>query len=628
MGIILVVLVVLPLVSFLILVFLIASRLLQTANLWPRIPSFVSYILLPITFGVEWLLQTGFRMPQMYAFMDEPSEMIVIFGPFYILACLPAILGSVHLYRYLKEQVFHLKGELIATVAQTPPPDIIEQRPTGASEKFVGFLRVPPSLVPAIKLVFEKHHGHLESDATEIEQIAGVVNRLAGYLGDYKMIEFNTNGKTWRSFITTETFYRETGLSLLKTMTKDLLDIPIMKVIPPALRTEHHQILASIGHGKSQCIINMVLDDLDKDVSIVVIDSQRDLIDALVPRIPADRLILVDPETCPPALNIFDGADVDERTASTAIELYEYIFSALEANLTSKQSLVYRNLSRLCMTIPGANIETMRDMLKPGGTEKEQYTLAIAKLSDNAKAFFAEFQLPKGNQFSETRQEVLRRLLQVLDSPTMSRMLASKQMKLNIGDAIDEGKVILISTDKSLLKGGSSLFGRIFMAQIMQAVMQRRGGQRKRTYLYIDEFADYAEDSRVLLDLFEQSRKYELGLIVCHQNLSQLSPKLAATMSTSTHIKFVGGLSAQDSRVMASQMRTEHETIDAQKKGSFLAYFKGIGVMPWAVDFGRIDRTPKITDRSSVEATMRRLYGADVKQRRGPEPEEDFNEAF
>ncbi len=65
------------------------------------------------------------------------------------------------------------------------------------------------------------------------------------------------------------------------------------------------------------------------------------------------------------------------------------------------------------------------------------------------------------------------------------------------------------------------------------AAQARPEGQRKRVYCYIDEFGDYAEDSPVLLDLFNQSRKYELGVIVAHQQFEQIPMGLQAALGNS-----------------------------------------------------------------------------------------------
>lgn len=413
---------------------------------------------------------------------------------------------------------------------------------------------------------------------------------------------------------------------LKRTPLQQLFTLTVPFALPQELRTQHHQIIANSGHGKTQCIQSMILDDWQTDAAVVVIDSQGDLINNLLAHAPLDRVVLIDPETCPPALNIFDMKVKGEYELATAIELFEYVFSALDSGLTGKQSLVYRYLSRLLMEIPGATIETMRDLLKAGGSEP--YQQYIDRLGPNAKAFFDEYQKEKANQYNETRQEVLRRLLMVLESDTFSRMLSAPNMAFDFSELLDSSKIILISTSKRLLKGGSSLFGRIFIALLMQAIMTRQK-HRRRTYLYIDEFADYAEDSQVLFNLFEQARKYELGMVVCHQYLDQLPLQLRKSISANTAIKFAGGVSAEDARALASQMQTTPEAITAQPKLSFSAWLKGTGAITWQVEYGRLERTPRHAEYEldHFRDDMREQYGVKVRVAEPPprpeEPEEE-----
>lgn len=539
---------------------------------------------------------------------------------FVILLYLIFVLPAVHLWAafgWRRDKIE--KDRQAEQQVQLQETQRIEAQKTAAIADFTKALRVAPSLVPHFKSAFELYYYDWAKTSILPATVADHASRFTHYLPPHQLVAYSRQGRPISSYY--RALEDEPIIHQLSGMFAEFMAIPIRIVIPAALRTEHHQIIASPGHGKSQCISNMILDDLETDAAIVVIDSQGDLINSLATRVPADRLILIDPETCPPALNIFANGVKGEQETATAIELYEYIFSALDAKMTGKQALVYRYLSRLCMTVFGATINTMRDMLQPGGLV--DYQKEIDQLGNNARAFFAEFQQPKNNQYSDTRQEVLRRLLMVLEGETFSRMLAAREMKINLAREIDAGKVILISTNKKLLKGGSSLLGRIFLAQVMQAVMSRAPGARRRTYLYIDEFADYAEDSHVLLDLFSQGRKYELGMVVCHQNLDQLTPKLAAAISSSTAIKFAGGVSSTDAGTLANQMRTDKLMIDRQRKGTFLAYFKDIGVMPWPVDFGRIDRTPEVTDLRKVQARMRKLYGEEPMPQKTPAVQDD-----
>lgn len=377
--------------------------------------------------------------------------------------------------------------------------------------------------------------------------------------------------------------------------------------LPEAIRTQHHHIVAGTGAGKSQCIQQLVAHDLTSTAAIVVIDSQGDLINTIATRVPEDRLILVDPEHCPPALNIF-STDTD---VATATELFEYIFAALDTKMTTKQATAYRFVSRLLLAIPEANIHTMREILEPGTKHQEH----VAKLGETAQSFFENEY--NGRQFAETRSQILGRLYTVLENETFERMLSATSSNLDVKSAIASGKVILINTAKAHLKQtAASLLGRIFIAQVMQAVMGREN--RRRTYLYLDEFQDYAEDSHVLFNLFEQARKYELGLIVAHQYLGQLPPQLMQSVAANTAIKFASKVSAQDARALASQMQTQPEFIQNREPGSFAAYVRGEGILTYGVEFGKLERTPEISSLSSIRENMRKKYGLPSPTEKSP----------
>lgn len=371
--------------------------------------------------------------------------------------------------------------------------------------------------------------------------------------------------------------------------------------LPAALRSEHTQIIAKSGHGKTQLFQSLILDNLDEDAAIVVIDSQRDMINTLAPRVDPKRLILVDPRTCPPALNIF----AREGSVEDALGMYEYIFSALDAELTSMQLFVYRQLARLCLAIPGANLSTLAQLLEPDGTDA--YQEYIDELPEHARSFFAEYG-QKRSQYTETKQRVLRRVQTVLERDAFAKMLNAPQNRLELKNELDRGKIILVSTDTDYLKDAGPLLGRIFVAEVLNAVMSRQG-KRKRVYLYVDEWADYAQDTPTLINLFKQSRKYNCATTIAHQELADLTPKLAATIATNTSIKMVGRVSASDRNVLARELRTTPDTIDLMQKGEYLTFIDGHGLYPYRVEFGKLEALPEQQPLPEIQERMRRRYG-------------------
>lgn len=390
---------------------------------------------------------------------------------------------------------------------------------------------------------------------------------------------------------------------------------PPKPVIPENLRTQHHWVVAPPGWGKSQLFQSMILDDLETNAAIVVIDSQNDLINNLARRIPYNRLILIDPATCPPAFNVFAGTTAN---LTSRVALLTYALSAIGAEMTSKQQGMFDYLCRYMLSKPS----TMGDFL-----EALQNPASIAGLADMGpveRAFYTEYANPKG-EYRDSRGEVSRRLLALLADKTLQTMLMADEMSIDISKALDSGKVILINTAKAYMgQRQAMLFGRLWIAQILNAVMQREG-TRRRTYMYIDEYADYASEDPIMLDLFRQTRKFELGMIVAHQTLSDLPTKLRDVMLGTTAIKMCGGVSAADVGVLAKQMRVDTSYLDRVKRGTFAAHFRDIGFREYPVEFGRLEKVPPLQNLKQIQAEMRELYGPKSRQpetpSRSPSPE-------
>jgi hypothetical protein len=260
--------------------------------------------------------------------------------------------------------------------------------------------------------------------------------------------------------------------------------------------------------------------------------------------------------------------------------------------------------------IPDATIHTLRELMEDGSEVK--FAPHIAKLTGSAKHFFeTEF---AGREFAQTRKQVLRRLWGILENQTFERMFSHPQSKLDLFSEMNAGKVILINTAKDLLKEtGTEIFGRFFIALITQAAQERATlpkSERMPTMVYIDEASDYFD--RNIGIILSQARKYKIGMVLAHQYLGQLDPKLQDAIAANTSIKMAGGVSTKDARALAPQMHMDAETIERQKKGSFSSYLRGItlNAIPLRFPFGVMEEMPSMrhTDRDALQQTMRDRY--------------------
>lgn len=387
--------------------------------------------------------------------------------------------------------------------------------------------------------------------------------------------------------------------------------------IPQSLRTQHHHIIGSPGTGKTECMKNMIWDDVQAGHCVVVIDGQGDLIRDIAAVVPAEKVVLVDPTDVewPLCINLFDiGMDrikrltptERERAINGAVDLFDFVFaSLLDAELTSKQATAFRFVTRLMLEIPGATIKTVMQVMEPNGLTP--YQKHVDKLGSVAQSFFRnEF---NSKEFAETRRQVTRRLYALLGNRTFEAMFDNPKSKLNLYEEMDKGSIILINTAKDFLFSEHATFGRFFIAMLAQAVQQRAtASHRKRTYIYIDECHEYFDAK--IGTLLEQARKYEVGMVLAHQFLGQIDGKLRDALTSIPSIRFVSGVEHQDATFLARNMRSTAESIMRQPKGTFLAHFRDVGTVSWRVDIGRLSRLPQATPNALelMQAFNRKKY--------------------
>lgn len=397
--------------------------------------------------------------------------------------------------------------------------------------------------------------------------------------------------------------------------------------IPWKKRFEHCHICAGSGHGKTQLLLALIYNDLLKAKKgkggFCVIDSQGDLIDTLshladfdpeVKNTLAEKLVLVDPTDIdhPTALNMFDvdmerinrisDPAIREMAINATISLYEYIFADLiGGTLTLYQKNIYNFGAKLLLNIEGANILTFVELLQDG----QKFKGHLSKLDQVTQQFFnTEFFSKK---YDSTKEQIATRLWNILSNQTFQRMFAARENKIDMFDAMNNGKIVLINTAKALLQEDRcKMLGKFFVAMILQATYQRATipeDKRKSFFVYIDEAQDYLSDT--IAEFLSQARKYRVGLILAHQYLTQLdniSRNLKASVMANTAIKLMGKVELADAKAMADRMRVKTDNfLNLKKKDrqytEYLCYLRDItdSAVKIAVPLGVVNRKPQMS---------------------------------
>lgn len=372
--------------------------------------------------------------------------------------------------------------------------------------------------------------------------------------------------------------------------------------LPLKQRLEHQWIIGASGSGKTQLIQRMICDDIENGRSVVVIDSQRDMIQKLLRLKHGMDLLYIDPEDVesPPGIALFDqkfgtGREAEAREAAV-IQNYEYMFSVFGSELTGRQGSIFTYALRLMFHVPDSNIHTLISLFR--GEDFRKY---IGELSQVEREFFEkEFLSP---QYKANREQILAKLNIIVSNRTLRRIFANKRKVFDFHEVLSRPCVTLISTSRAQLQTqGCALFGRFMLSLVVDAITQRAHipeDKRIPTFIYVDEGKDYGNDDAFERIIYE-CRKYGAGLIFCSQNIGQLSPSTVAALFTSG-IKLVRAVKEPaETRRLCQALRVEDAYLHALE-------VKDRGYAQWVcqvrnktmtlrADFGYLENRPKVSE--------------------------------
>src|SRR5262249_14899238 len=162
-----------------------------------------------------------------------------------------------------------------------------------------------------------------------------------------------------------------------------------------------------------------------------------------------------------PALNMFGtrntrlagySESAREQVEASTIETFAYIFAGLAQELTGTQSTAFSYVARLMLSIPGATIHDLLDLMEddPKSASQSKFAEHIATMDRTSRTFFENQFFSKS--MSQTKNGIARRLYGVLQIPAFNRMFGATENKLDMFEILQTGKICLVHTAKNLLK--------------------------------------------------------------------------------------------------------------------------------------------------------------------------------
>lgn len=301
--------------------------------------------------------------------------------------------------------------------------------------------------------------------------------------------------------------------------------------LAPADRLRHTYLIGSTGTGKSTLFQSSILQDMAAGEGCAFIDPHGEVIDWLLPRIPAHRakdVVLFDPSD-PEALlglNLLEWRTPHERDLliQELILLFYKLFDPQHTGIIGPQFEHWLRNAALTITEPkvrGTIVDIPRLF-----TDTAFQKAMVARSEHWAVKDFWEGQMAATADFhkSEMLNYFTSKFGSFLGNTVMYQILSQRHSAFDLRTIMDKRKILLVNLSKGKLGSlNAQLLGTLIMTKIQMAALSRAdvpAAERAPFYVYIDEFQNIVTDS--FATMLSEIRKYGVGLHLAHQYVDQL----------------------------------------------------------------------------------------------------------
>jgi len=317
----------------------------------------------------------------------------------------------------------------------------------------------------------------------------------------------------------------------------------------------------------------MIEQDILRGSGVCVIDPHGDLVDAVLARIPEERIndvVLLDPAATdrPFGLNLLEfNPSVPHHkdfVIQETIAIMRKMFFHEHIGPMFEHSLRHLVLTVMDEAFKGEGtlIEVPRLLY-----DKKFRSAVVPLLKDElAREYWEQYALLVQHTISESLMYVVSKFDTFTADRIMRNIIGQARSTINIADIMERGQILLVKLPSAVFgELNSALLGMILLSKLRWAGMRRAvvpAEKRKAYFLYVDEFQNFAASG--FETILAEARKYGLSLIVSHQHLGQLSAFNVATGAVEdrvtravfgnagTMIAFRLGIS--DAKLIASEM--------------------------------------------------------------------------
>ncbi len=381
-------------------------------------------------------------------------------------------------------------------------------------------------------------------------------------------------------------------------------------------RQRHMYIIGKTGVGKSEFLINMLLQDIRNGEGVCFIDP-HDTVEKLLPFIPPERaedVIYFNPADTqrPMGLNMLEAKTEDQKhfVTSAIIGLMYKLFDPQKTGIIGPRfEHAVRNAMLTVMYEEGATmIEVVRILQDP------KYVQAILpKVKDPIIKRYWTDQIAQTSDFhkSEVLDYIVSKFGRFVTNKMMRNIIGQSVSAFDFRKVMDEKKILLVNLAKGRLgEENSNFLGLILVPRILMAAMSRQDvpeEQRPDFFLYVDEFQNFATPD--FAQILSEARKYHLNLIVANQFIGQMDDEVKNAIFGNVGTVAAFRVGVTDANYLQHEFQPTFNEGDLINIDKYNTYFRTTvnnePMVPFSVDLTRdIEAEKKLSNPKVGEAIV------------------------
>lgn len=344
-------------------------------------------------------------------------------------------------------------------------------------------------------------------------------------------------------------------------------------------RLFHTYVIGKTGAGKSTLLQTLILQDIRNGEGLTVIDPHGDLVEAVAATIPEHRrndiiwFNVPDPDQ-PYGYNPLKHVAPEFRSlaASGILEAFHKLWG--EKAWGQRLEYILRNALLAMLDQPSADLTDLLRLLRDDAFRKQ----VIENIKNEPVKEFWLHEYPKyaARYRAEAIAPIQSKIGAFLADPVLRRVLTAPEKPLHLRKTMDDGKILLINLAKGKLgEDSASMLGALLVTTLGLAGFSRADldpTARRHHWVYMDEFQSFTTLS--IANMLSELRKYNVGLTMAHQYLTQLEPDVrdAVIGNAGTLISF--RLGGNDAPIIARELLPTFSTADLVNLPNYHVYLK------------------------------------------------------